>query len=338
MPPILGEVSSRSRHYHALADYACTRKGAHIFFFLERRIIYGGQLIGSTDFGSFYINGPYSPLGKEARAEVYWDESKRSLYESTNQKGVFKVPDIGERCQPYLIRFEDKLGLKGRAILSDQLYFKLGKYGYPLPSNTISGMSFCTLTPGETEIALSLLTEHPKDRFEPKSGEELFIEGEPVPFNPKYGIQNLCEAFKRGFFKSEAHLESTILANPSLLPEEVRPPKGATICRQIPVCPFKPFQLDRADICYYTENRIKEGTIPNILIELKNNVSTVKDIDQIVRYLEWLDLIIEKEALEVTAYLLAPSFSYTQESIPEKHRQRIYLVELGAEESNQIKL
>lgn len=158
-PPIFKYVSSRSRHYHALADYACARDGAHVFFFLKRMVVYGGQIIGSKKTGSFYLNGPYSPMGKIADAKIYWDESLRSIYKSTGKPGIFTVPNADEekeKCQPYLIRFKDNIGLKGKWISSDQLYFELGEYSYPLPSNSIQGMSFCTLTRGETKIALNL--------------------------------------------------------------------------------------------------------------------------------------------------------------------------------------
>ncbi len=158
MPPIYESVGRKSRHYHALGDYACIREGTHIFFFLKRRIIYGGQALGSKKYGSFYINGRYSPLGKSINADLYWDESRRVRYTPTDRPGVFTVPKMrGEKCQPYIIRFRDKIGIKGKAITSDQLYFELGKYSYPLPTNTISGMGFCTMTPGEVDIALNLL-------------------------------------------------------------------------------------------------------------------------------------------------------------------------------------
>ena len=38
MPPVFTDrPNSRSRHYHILADYACSREGADVFFFLKRK-------------------------------------------------------------------------------------------------------------------------------------------------------------------------------------------------------------------------------------------------------------------------------------------------------------
>ena len=63
MKPVFSQVpSSRSKHYAVLADYACSREGTDVFFFLKRKIVYGGKIYGNKDAGSFYINGKNSPL------------------------------------------------------------------------------------------------------------------------------------------------------------------------------------------------------------------------------------------------------------------------------------
>lgn len=78
MTPIMESIpSSRSPHYAILADYACSREGADLFFFLKRKIVYGGKIYGNKEIGSFFINGKTSPLGRKANAELFWDESKR---------------------------------------------------------------------------------------------------------------------------------------------------------------------------------------------------------------------------------------------------------------------
>jgi hypothetical protein len=326
MAPIYGEVPTRSRHYAALADYASAREGTHVFFFLKRTIVYGGQIIGSKDYGAFYLNGPYTPMGRLAGSDVYWDESVREIYSPTDKKGVFTRPNLTppnktKVCQPYFMRFEDRLGLQGNAILSDQLYFEVGEFPYPLPSNSISGMSFCTLTPGETEIALSLLKNEPIRQIGTHSDEDVNLIGDPIPFEPKYGISSLSEAV------SESHLEASVIANPDLLPDYMRP-KGATICRQIPISPFKPSQMDRADICYYTEDSIREGTIPNTVIELKNKNAGKRECEQVVRYLDWLYKRLGDEASKIQFYMLAPSYAKTA-SIPKKYDEQVELISFG---------
>jgi len=311
MKPVHAEVGSRSRHYHALGDYGCVREGTHIFFFLKRRIVYGGQAIGSPLFGSFYLNGQHSPMARRARADLCWDESLRACYEATGKPGAFVVPQAGEeRSQPYLIRFEDRLGLKGKAISSDLLYWRLGDYGFPLPSNSIRGMSFCTLTPRETELALSFLKHNPDYTFPGVSSEPVHLRGEPPLFQPQFGVRDLGAAFSDGLLVNEAHLEAAILANPQLLPREMQPGTGDTLCRQVPICPFKPYQMDRADVCYYTDEPIADGSLPNVIIELKWQRAGQSALDQVARYLEWLHKIAgHGEAARVRAYVLAPSYS-----------------------------
>jgi len=324
MAPVFDKVSVRSRHHHILADYACVRRGAHVFFFLHRKIIYGGQVLGSETVGSFCLNGPYSPMGRKAQAQIYWDESTRETYRATARPGLFTVPTVGERCQPYLLRFSDALNLQGTTITSDQLYFELGNFNYPLPSNSISGMGFCTLTPGETDIALSLLRQEPMELFEDTTRETTQLLGAPLPFTPAYGISHLHEAI------SEAHLEASALANPELLPPPLRPER-TTLCRQVPISPFKPYQMDRADICYFSEDSIAEGTIPNTIIELKNKRTGKSGVKQIERYLAWLHKILPRDASRVSLYLFAPSFTKNAAtSIPSKYRDQVELLEFNA--------
>ena len=150
MPPVFTDKpSSRSRHYHILADYACSREGTDVFFFLKRKIVYGGKIYGNRESGSFYLNGLTSPLGRSADAELFWDESVRAKYFETGTPGVFRVvKNGGIKSQPFMFQFRQNEN-SGKYILSDDLYFELGKYPYPLPSNSMQGMGFCTLTPGE---------------------------------------------------------------------------------------------------------------------------------------------------------------------------------------------
>lgn len=307
MSPEDSEPSSNSNHYRTLADYACGRAGNHVFFFRDREIFYGGQLLGAEDHGAFFLNGRRSPLGREANAPLVWDESVRERYECV-EAGLFTVDDdAGEAdavCQPFLLRFEDERNLAGTYVQSDQLYFDLGEYPYPLPSNTISGMGFCTLTPGETQTLLRLLENEPEGQIDPVSDEEIELQDEPVPYAPNYGVDDPTDA------NPESHLEAAVTANPSLLPDHLHP-DGAAICRQVPISPFKPKNMDQADVCYFREDAIQDGTIPNTVIELKNNRAGKSAATQVVRYLRWLHKRLGNEAEQIDVYVYAPSFTGT---------------------------
>ena len=129
----------------------------------------------------------------------------------------------------------------------------------------------------------------------------------------KHGEETL---FKEGLVNvsddliNEAQLEFTILS--SLKPFSDFLSDNYILCRQVPICPFKPMNMDRADICLYSlKNPIKNGTIPNIIIELKKDKSgaTAKAYNQVVRYLHWIQSITnEEEFNQITAFLISPEF------------------------------
>lgn len=327
-----GKPSPYSVYYKTLADYGCCREDNHVFFFLKREIYYGGQIKGSKDHGSFYLNGKNGPMGRDANAPLVWDESKREDYEATDTDGVFVVGD-NERCQHFLIRFEDKKGLLGKCIASDQLYFRLGEYPYPLPSNSISGMGFCTLTPGETNILLELMENEPKKTIEPVSDDDVDLEEEPMLFETKYGIDSLSEV------STESHLEASVAADPSLLPEELKP-RDRAICRQVAISPFKPAQMDMADLCYYSEDSKGDGTIPDVVIELKHKKAGKGEIVQIIRYLEWLEKlnqVYDVETEHIQMYMYAPDYTRTvNKYIPENLKERVNLLKFDQVESSSV--
>lgn len=313
-------------HYRALGDYGCARDGKHVFFFRDRKIYYGGQIQGSDQHGAFYLNGQNSPLGREADAPLVWDESQRECYDGIDgdETGLFTVDDEDKQedavCQPFLLQFEDHLDLAGSYISSDELYFRLGEYPYPLPSNAMMGMTFCTLTPAETRITLSLLQDTDK-RLDPTTKEDIQLKADPVPFSPEHGIDHVKEAHP------ESHLESSVLSDPSLLPKALQPEDDTALCRQVPISPFKPRNIDQADVCYFNEEEIKDGTIPNTVIELKNSKAGKSASLQVVKYVRWLHKRLEEDAEGISVYVFAPAFTSNFEShIPPEHQDQIELV------------
>lgn len=296
-PTSIDSVTSRSKHYAVLADYACSREGTDLFFFLKRKIVYGGKIYGNRDCASFYINGQNSPLGQRTQANLFWDESSR--YTPTATPGIFKVNGT-DKAQPFIFQFAQNENT-GKYIISDELYFNLGrKYPYPLPSNSMQGMSFCTLTPGEVEELINLLSQSNKsiDFAEcddiNKSGEERLFDNTLVDI--------------RSEFINEAQMEFSILS--SLTPLNELFENNYILCRQVPISPFKPMDMDRADICLYSlDSPIKEGTIPNIVIELKKGKTNYHAYNQTVRYLSWLKMITtDEEFSQIKAFVIANSF------------------------------
>lgn len=297
-PVMTPKPSAQSRYYAILADYACSREGTDVFFFLKRKIVYGGKIYGNKEIGSFYLNGQTSPLGRKADAELFWDESTRKKYFATGKPGVFKVvKDGGDKAQPFMFQFYQNENT-GKYIISDDLYFELGKYPYPLPSNSMQGMGFCTLTPGEVKT-LNELISGSNNKIDFEGLGEVDKQGQETVFDD--GLVSLDEDLV-----NEAQLEFTILA--SLEPFADFLVDDYVLCRQVPISPFKPSEMDRADICLYSMNSpIKNGTIPNVVIELKKEKATKPAYEQVTRYLKWLEAITTPEEFEkVSVYIIAP--------------------------------
>lgn len=313
-PVFTKQPSSRSRHYSILADYACSREGSHLFFFLKRKIVYGGKIYGNNEAGSFYINGENSPLGIEAKANLFWDETER--YVSTEKEGVFKV-NGAEKAQPFIFQFHQNSDT-GKYIISDDLYFELGKYPYPLPSNSMQGMGFCTLTPGEVSALLQKISDSDKT-IDFSITDEIEKQGEETLFDESMVDIKDC-------FINEAQLEFTILS--SLKPFASFLSDDYILCRQVPISPFKPMDIDRADICLYSiGNPIKDGTIPNVVIELKRGKANYRAYEQVNRYLKWIEQICTPEEFSnIQAYIIADSFTKNiKEKVERKYNEKIKL-------------
>ena len=315
-PVMTPKPAAQSRYYAILADYACSREGTDVFFFLKRKIVYGGKIYGNKEVSSFYLNGKTSPLGRRADAELFWDESSRKRYFATDKPGVFKLSkDGGDKSQPFMFQFYQNENT-GKYIISDDLYFELGKYPYPLPSNSMQGMGFCTLTPGEVKT-LNILIAKSEKKIDFEGLGEIDKQGKETVFDDD--LVSLDEGLV-----NEAQLEFTILA--SLEPFADFLTDDYVLCRQVPISPFKPSEMDRADICLYSMNSpIKNGTIPNVVIELKKEKATKPAYVQVTRYLKWLEAITDKEDFEkVSVYIIAPQIGKIRKnSVDLKYHDKI---------------
>lgn len=309
MPPIFEEkVNSRSRHYAVLCDYGCCYEGTEIFFFARRKVFYGGKVTKSNgDNPVFYLNGNTSPMGRKADSEKFVDFS--NIQPTTEDDGVYYLGknarnEDRNRAVPFIIEFETN-ELSGKQIASDDLYFELGNYNFPFPSNSIQGIGIATLTPRETEILIDLMKESKERVFYGFNSQIKILDNKKVPFNTNLIDEKII---------NESHLEFTLLANSKKLNNVISKCLDLTYKedfvqgRQIPLCPFKPMQFDRADICLYDKNNpIKDGTLPNVVIELKKDQATYAAYEQVTKYLRWLEQITSKEDFEkISAIIVAP--------------------------------
>lgn len=318
MPPLYEDVPSpQSKHYAVLSDYACCEKGTEIFFFGKRKITYGGKITHYNQGDPvFYLNGLTSPLGRKAKSKRYINMDKRydnDEYGLTENEGVYNFGknQRGEpikKTNPFIIEFE-KNELSGSQITSDELYFELGNYNYPFPSNSIQHRGACTLTPKETEILLNLIkNSNSKFKIHDSLNENTIITPSKKTIFKNKLIINEAPV-------NESHLEFLLLAEKNKIKEIVKKTTNINLnnyteCRQVPLCPFKPMQFDLADICIYDfTNPIADKTLPNIIIELKNQKANFRAYEQVTKYMRWIKQCAPKDFNKVNAIIIAPDFT-----------------------------
>jgi RecB family endonuclease NucS len=96
--------------------------------------------------------------------------------------------------------------------------------------------------------------------------------------------------------------------------------------------------MGRADVFYFTDDSIRDGTVPNTVIELKMEKAGKQAVDQIMRYLRWFHLVLgDKIASRISIYLAAPSF-VSDISLPAEHQHQVKLVKLGGGGEAQCRL
>lgn len=290
------EIDYRRNHYAVMADYACAREGTHVFFFREREIFYGGRVISDANednVGAFYLNGKTSPMGRRADVGLGWDESERyggedGVWETEKRSGV------QDTAQPFLLRFDTDVEHAGKSIRSDDLYFELGDFPFPLKSNTIRNTGFCPMGPGETRKLLEQI-EQTDETYSPDSDLDVpdvtLEESKIEAFQTEYGIEEVS----RDNLTNEDHLEASVTANPSLLPDELAPNQNQSIVRQAPISPLKPMNIDQIDLSFYDPD-FEDGMYPSDVLELKYSEADANrsdDAEQIHRYRQATDKMAE---------------------------------------------
>lgn len=307
--------SSKSNYFSFLSDYGCSRPGTKVFFFLKRKIYYGGTIESTNeDVSKFYLNGKSSPIGRAKNSTLFWDESSRYFHNDDMGEGRFKISqdDTDIKAQPFMFEYVPD-EQTGKYISSDDLYFELGHNSFPLPSNSIMGMSFCILTPGETNTCLRLITSS-KNYIDYNDADTSYLVDEGRMLYPldTVDINNLV---------SESELEFSIVSNLRNIDNCINlKSTNYDVCRQVPISPFKPMNMDRADICLYDQNNyLMEGLIPNIIIELKRDRADWKAYVQVQKYLKWLEIISSNETFNnISAIIIARDFKIQRRKVQDE--------------------
>lgn len=252
------EDPNLTEYVRVLAAIASCREGDHVFFHSRGRFVYGGRVRGSDTHGAFFLNGRRGFLGRRADAPLVWDESDWAQQEPPALKRL----DPARRAaviQPFLLRFDDELGLAGRWADEDSLYFGLRSYPYMLPTNWPSS-KLVSVSPGEAELLLSLLSESPSARYGHDDVGDVELADEPEPYESQHGPRALGAM-------TVDDLLAALLANPRQLPPVI-PPREAALCHHVPISPYRPRDVPTADIAWYSDSRLNDGTVPDGLVYL----------------------------------------------------------------------
>lgn len=188
-------------------------------------------------------------------------------------------------------------------------------------------MSFCTLTPGEV-LTLTKLISQSEEKIDFTSVDDI---NKVENVNEMLFQKDLVSI--KNELVNEAQLEFTILS--SLEPFSMFLADDYVLCRQVPISPFKPSGMDRADICLYSMNQpIKNGTIPNIIIELKKDVAKKDAYIQVSRYLRWLETITTPDEFkEIRVYIIAHKIGRIKKSkVDLKYSDKIKLYSIDLSE------
>lgn len=307
-------------YLRALADHACVRGGDHLFFRCGGRFYYGGRVDGPTEHAAFVLNGPRGLLGKRAEAPLVWNESVWEALEPPAREGLDSAvrPPV---CQPFLLRFRDWFHLRGRWIDEYRYYLALGDYNYLLPStHDPSGMT--SISPGETDVLLRLLSKEADGELDPPDDVPFNLRDEPTPYEPALGP-------KLEGARSRDGLIAAVLANPQKLPWWARP-RGAGIARDVPISPYRRRNVETADIAYYSERRVREGTVPDRLFYLDTEPAGEQLSRRIKCQYQWLEQLLGDDIHEIA--FVAGSHAGTSEfyqDLPDRLRASIKELKLS---------
>jgi len=203
-------------------------------------------------------------------------------------------------CQLFLLVFHDWMGLEGRWIDENEFYFELRDHNFLLPT-TWRTSDMVSISPGETELLLNLLLLKSEGRLPAADYPTIEFTTERTQYDPVYGPDLTGARTKDG-------IVAAALTDPSRLPSKTRPDGDAIGCN-VPISPYRPGDVPVADIGYYSNRPIRDGTLPNTLLYLDVKPAGEEMRSRIDRQFKWLDTLLGEEIYDVEVVALAPEFT-----------------------------
>lgn len=192
------------------------------------------------------------------------------------------------------------MNLKGRWIDENEFYFALRDYNYLLPTTWRASTMFA-ISPGETELLLNIMMRKSEGTLAVTDDPTIELPTEPTPYEPIYG-PNLTGA------RTQDGLVAAALADPSRLPAKTRP-DGDAIGYNVPISPYRTSEIPAADIGYFSDCPMKDGTLPNTLLYLDAKPAGEEMRRRIDRQYQWLKSLLGTDVHEIEIYAIAPEFT-----------------------------
>jgi hypothetical protein len=296
-------------HEGTFADFATMKQGDNIYFFKERKIYGIGELININGDCKF-LNYPNANIPqkfdyKDLEDDFLWDEGEISA----NQRWmcVFKP-------SPFFF----KKGIDMDEALSS----------YPSKFRNLRAfwkLSFIKIDEEENQALKDVILKNNQDSL--LNNNDVFlseygkyhqeVEKKTPKTDDKYKFQLnqlLSSSADGSKLKHEMALEASLLFQLSNNHRDTVDIFGSWdyLSHQVIASPFKPIDyMDKMDIFGYS---FIEGYTPTIskylVIELKKDSSNVEDVDQLLKYVDWVnDEYAHGDYLMINSFLVASDFN-----------------------------
>ena len=298
-----------------IADYASMRAGDLVYFFIRRKIYGVGQLIDLEGTNSCVFCNFENALLPQTPQKFQFPQKKflsENLFYYENDVWDKEFEEGRTFQQRWFCTFKPSPVFYDGVDMDDLL--KQDESHRDLRGlRTFWKLSFIKLSPSENEIFLNFIKEK---QLKPLGYQSSYNDNHKFLKNRyktkyEFNLKKLVKANtnKNGSLKSEMVLESYILNN-------FEKPKIKNIfgswdyfSHQVTASPFKPRDyMDKMDIYGYSGG---EGGVFNakkhLLIEIKKGKATQRDVNQALKYVEWLKWEYGTEK-DINAYLIAFDF------------------------------
>lgn len=274
-------------HEATIADYATMKEGDNIYFFINRRI-YGIGILKNIDSDCKFNN--YVDASKPANPK--YKHIKETLLVDFGEESADNRWICVFEPNPYF--FTEGVDMDD-VLASNPLKFRMLR--------AFSKLSFIKIDDEENKALRDIILMHNENYLNNPNGSEIFqfddtirkqIEGKLKQENYKLNISDIITVCSNyNCLEHEMALEAGTLYQLANNDENTINAFGEWdyISHQVIASPFKPLEyVDKMDMFGYKYISGFKGTISKyLIIELKKGPALVEDIEQVMKYVDWIN-------------------------------------------------